>query len=650
VVQSVEIKVIHIKNFKSLKDVHIRCTDLIALIGENNAGKSNVLEALDFFFNTSKSKITEESFYGCNTDLPVEILIEFGNLNSWETRYFSYWLCDGELKVKRKITWNNDQVNITNVAIVKQPKVEWLQEEKVNSEKIKEWWEEKNKLVVGGVNFYELLGNRKPSVSRWKEAIKEFIEKHEDKIPWEYVEKENPKGYAGVLQGGLPKYILVPAIRYVHEEVRVQKTNPFGELIRTIFKRISKSNKKRIKKYLRRIRKLVNKEEAFGKRINEIGDFEKLLKSNLCPFVECDIEIRFPIPSLENLFENTEIFIDDGIRTSVEEKGHGLQRSVIFAILRTYAELIRRKSNNNNEKRKEKSIIFAIEEPELYLHPLAQRVMMEVLREISEINDHQVIYTTHSSTFVDITHFDEICLMRRERKDGEWESSVTQLSMDDMIRDLKVRHPHTTPTPESMREWYSHACGSARSEGFFARKVVIVEGFTEEYALPIYSKALGYDLDREGVSIINSGGKGQIDRLYRLFNEFKIPCYIIFDIDKDSEDSQTVKQSKELLDLMGWSSNNIPPVIIERNFTAFRETFEKAMMNEIADYSSLKDEAKQHLGITKESKPLIARYIAKKLIEKGEKEGDPTKYVPETIKEIIKRIKEVAWEGSILKK
>ena len=33
---------------------------------------------------------------------------------------------------------------------------------------------------------------------------------------------------------------MIPAVRYVHEEVKVQKTNPFGELIRTIFKRISK--------------------------------------------------------------------------------------------------------------------------------------------------------------------------------------------------------------------------------------------------------------------------------------------------------------------------------------------------------------------------------------------------------------------------
>jgi len=43
------------------------------------------------------------------------------------------------------------------------------------------------------------------------------------------------------------------------------------------------------------------------------------------------------------------------------------------------------------------------------------------------------------------------------------------------------------------------------------------------------------------------------------------------------------------------------------------------MMNEIADYSSLKNEAKKHLGITKESKPLIARYIPRSLLKKVKK-------------------------------
>jgi len=128
------------------------------------------------------------------------------------------------------------------------------------------------------------------------------------------------------------------------------------------------------------------------------------------------------------------------------------------------------------------------------------------------------------------------------------------------------------------------------------------------------------------------------------------PCYIIFDIDQNSNDTETVKQSRELLDLIGWSNDAIPPVIIEKRFAAFRETFEETIMNEVSDYSLLREEAKKHLGITKESKPLITWYIAKKLVERGESEGDPAKYVPTKIKKIVRKIKETTWEGSILKR
>jgi len=56
------------------------------------------------------------------------------------------------------------------------------------------------------------------------------------------------------------------------------------------------------------------------------------------------------------------------------------------------------------------------------------------------------------------------------------------------------------------------------------------------------------------------------------------------------------------------------------------------------------------LGLGSESgKPLIARYMARKLIEQGNKETDPAKYVPKTIKSIIDKIRVLKWEGSILK-
>lgn len=642
-----KMETVHIKNFKSLEDVFIKCTDLVALIGENNSGKSNVLQALDFFFNPATYKINEESFYLGETEREIEISLEFKDLNEWEKKYFFYWLYDGKLKVKRKIRWNDGKVDMIRVAIVKRPKVEWLQKEKVNAEKINEWWKKKEELVIQDVKFYDFLGKRKPTVEKWKKAIEDFLEKYKDIISWEDVEKENPKGYANVLKGGLPEYILVPAVRYVSEEVKVQKTNPFGRLISALLRRISNKNKDKIRKHLSEINKLINKQAA-GNRIAEIDEIEKHLKSNLCPFIECDVEINVPLPDFEDLFERVQVYIDDGVRTSVEEKGHGLRRSVIFAILRTYAELIRSKSEE--EKEKERSIIFAIEEPELYLHPLAQRVMMEVLRDISKEADNQIIYSTHSGTFVNIVHFDEICLMRREQINDQWKSTITQLSMDDMIQDLKFRHPHSNPTPESMRERYSHVCSPVRSEGFFARKIVIVEGLTEEYVLPIYSKALGYNMDKEGVAVISSGGKDQIDRLYRLFNEFRIPCYIIFDVDKTQGSADSRRTSKELLELMGWSGADLPSSsIIERQFTAFEEKFEEVMKKEASDYSSLIEEAKKFLGV-KEKTSLVEKYVANKLVKKGEKEGDPAKYVPPTIKEIIKGIKEVTWEGSILRK
>ncbi|NIN69983.1 MAG: AAA family ATPase, partial [Anaerolineae bacterium] len=69
----------------------------------------------------------------------------------------------------------------------------------------------------------------------------------------------------------------------------------------------------------------------------------------------------------------------------------------------------------------ERTTVFAIEEPELYLHPQCQRTYRSVFTEIAGGVD-QVIYSTQSSLFVDIGRFDEVCIMRREKRDGRYES------------------------------------------------------------------------------------------------------------------------------------------------------------------------------------------------------------------------------------
>ena len=45
---------------------------------------------------------------------------------------------------------------------------------------------------------------------------------------------------------------------------------------------------------------------------------------------------------------------------------------------------------------------------------------------------------------------------------------------------------------------------------------------------------MDYDYVAEGVTIVRCGGKSEIDRFYRLYSEFGIPCFVIFDGDKQN--------------------------------------------------------------------------------------------------------------------
>jgi predicted ATP-dependent endonuclease of OLD family len=62
-----DMKISHLKivNFKTFdpEGISLNIADLTALVGENSTGKSNVLEALDVFFNFSKTKISKKTFH-----------------------------------------------------------------------------------------------------------------------------------------------------------------------------------------------------------------------------------------------------------------------------------------------------------------------------------------------------------------------------------------------------------------------------------------------------------------------------------------------------------------------------------------------------------------------------------------------------------
>jgi hypothetical protein len=73
---------------------------------------------------------------------------------------------------------------------------------------------------------------------------------------------------------------------------------------------------------------------------------------------------------------------------------------------------------------------------------------------------------------------------------------------------------------------------AARSELFLARAVVLVEGLTEKLVLPFVFSALGYDVDREAISIIECGGKPNIPLFARICRAAGIPFVVVHDSDR----------------------------------------------------------------------------------------------------------------------
>ncbi len=215
------------------------------------------------------------------------------------------------------------------------------------------------------------------------------------------------------------------------------------------------------------------------------------------------LELAAGLPTLRDLFARSVLQIDDGVALELERHGLGVQRSLVVAVLYAWCEMVRRAQHD---------YLFAIEEPEIYLHPHATRVLLARLEEIAARD--QVIFTTHAGDFVNRTPPEQIAVVRR---DAEGRTRVTQPELRGLNPDalLKVQR--------YLQE--------DRSDMFFARAVILVEGQAEYFALPAFARTLGIDLDATGVSVVFVNGIGNFAVYHAILAALGIPHVVMMDGD-----------------------------------------------------------------------------------------------------------------------
>src|SRR5262249_10650253 len=155
------------------------------------------------------------------------------------------------------------------------------------------------------------------------------------------------------------------------------------------------------------------------------------------------------------------------------------------------------------------SVMFAIEEPELFLHPHAQRQLAQALAEIAAASDHQVFVCSHSTHFVDLDRYQNIVLVAKTENSTSVRQCTTELFEGEDAQDKRNRF--------HMAAWIN----PDRGEIFFAKKVVLVEGETERTILPYLADKLScWD---PAISVIDCGSKHNLPLYIRILNAFSIP-------------------------------------------------------------------------------------------------------------------------------
>jgi hypothetical protein len=183
---------------------------------------------------------------------------------------------------------------------------------------------------------------------------------------------------------------------------------------------------------------------------------------------------------------------------------------------------------------RERGLVLLIEEPELFLRPQAQRYLYRLLRRFAE-NGNQVLYSTHEPVFLNVGRLDELALVEHSAHTGTTVIQPEPLGADESFRAISE-------------------IDAERGELFLARAVLLVEGRTEKLTFPFVFNALGYDVDREAITIVDCGGKPNMRLFIRICQAARVPCVAVHDRDaapgrRPSQAQRTVNE--EIAELAG---------------------------------------------------------------------------------------------------
>lgn len=528
-----QIRSLKVSGLRSIESAELVFDDVTVLIGGNNAGKSTLLHALRLFFEAAP-KLSQDDFYKREAEA-IEITVTFDNLTESEIEDFGSAVHNGQITIARAFS-NDASSNLAYSVLAKTyPAFSAIRAESNRTQM--------------RAKFNELADQtegleRASNANQVEERMAAWEADHDEQLEFTYV-----RGFFGapnVANGKLRKKTglhFVPAVANVAEETSDAKKSPIIALLADIARQ-TYENRQEVKEFI------AQTQESFGglvapenfPQLSKISDsltstVQKYYgESRLLAEWQADdgVEFKFPRPIIR--------VEDGGFLSGLEHVGHGLQRAALFSVM----EFLATNDVAENEEGFEQAqsdIILLIEEPEIYQHPHKQKLVSDAFRKVcSEFSKStgirfQVVFATHSEKFLDISEFHTARIVRKEVAEGQNSHSISAISVSE-CSEYFAGLVRKDPMPNEAFLAKLHIFSRELCEGFFAEKVILVEGVTDKAVLEGVYRSMNRDNVSEGIVITSVDGKTKMDKPFYIFRKLGIPTYAVFDSDENSADKK----------------------------------------------------------------------------------------------------------------
>ena len=285
----------------------------------------------------------------------------------------------------------------------------------------------------------------------------------------------------------------------------------------------------------------------------EVTDSQQSINTNLINIykksVENQIGLRIEESKAEYIVNIIKPYLPHDTGTLTGEGFNLKQNSLGFNNL-IYIATVLGDINQQLKDDKTSHYTLLIEEPEAHLHPQLQLNLFEFLKQTNNQDNSQLFITTHSPTLTSKVPLDNLIHLSKNCQAINLNQCCEGREAIQVEEDEEDAFTDDALTRKKQLERYIDV---TKSQLFFSKGVLFVEGISEELLVPVFAKILNQSLEDYKIELLNADGTSFYPFIY-LFNStdklktLPMPFSILTDDDRFTESKNTEFSFKNIKD------------------------------------------------------------------------------------------------------